>query len=158
VSLLERATIVDAVGSVRQGRFPGYLGRLRRTTTGYVLACWSRRDPLVEFLKTETAFVAEMKATIEPRHWIGPRIQPEFSHDFPIELGATRLFGEVKPWAPSFSYGLMIEMDDALMPTGSVQSRADGQRHGISDALIWNGELIAVSRGRGEILNLGSRT
>ena len=155
VSLLERASVVDASGQVRQSGYPGYLGRLRRTATGYVLACLSRRDPLIEFLKTERAFVAEMKAKIAPRHWIAPRANPEFSHDFPIELGATRLFGEVKPWAPSFSYGLLIEMDDNLMPVGSAQSRANGRRHAICDAVVWNGDLIAISRASGEILNLG---
>lgn len=158
VSLFERACIVDRSGKVRQAGFPGYPGRLRRTGTGYALACLSRRDPLVEFLKTEPAFVAEMKATIAPRHWIAPRIDPEFSHDFPIELGATRLFGEIKPWAPSFSYGLLIEMDASLMPVGSAQSRANGRRHAISDVAVWNGDLIAVSKAGGEILNLGART
>lgn len=156
VTLLERADIVDEAGKVRLGGYPGYLGRLRKTPAGYALACVSRRDPLIEFLKTERAFVAEMKATIEPRHWIAPRIHPEFSHDFPIELGATRLFGEVKPWAPSFSYGLLIELDQTLMPTGSAQSRANGQRHAICDATVWNGDLIAVSKASGEILNLGA--
>ena len=156
VSLLERACIVDASGQVRQLGYPGYLGRLRRTATGYVLACLSRRDPLIEFLKTERTFIAEMKANIEPRHWIAPRANPEFSHDFPIELGATRLFGEVKPWAPSFSYGLLIELDERLMPVGSAQSRANGQRHAICDAVSWNGDLIAISRASGEILNLGT--
>ena len=97
-----------------------------------------------------------MKAKIEPRHWIAPRANPEFSHDFPIELGATRLYGEVKPWAPSFSYGLLIETDAVLMPTGSAQSRANGQRHAISDIAVWNGDLITVSRASGEILNLGA--
>ena len=96
-----------------------------------------------------------MKAKIEPRHWIAPRATPEFSHDFPIELGATRLFGEVKPWAPSFSYGLLIEMDESLMPVGSAHSRANGRRHAICDAAVWNGDLIAVSKASGEILNLG---
>lgn len=157
VSLLERASVVDASGKVAQGGYPGYIGRLRRTASGYVLACLSRRDPLIEFLKTERGFVAEMKAKIAPRHWIGPRTDPEFSHDFPIELGATRLFGEVKPWAPSFSYGLLIEMDADLMPVGSAQSRANGKRHAICDVALWNGELIAVSKASGEILNLGTR-
>lgn len=156
VSLLERASIVDLSGTVRQGGYPGYLGRLRRTPTGYALACLSRRDPLIAFLKSERAFVAEMKAKIAPRHWIAPRANPEFSHDFPIELGATRLFGEVKPWAPSFSYGLLIEMDAKLMPVGSAQSRANGRRHAICDVASWNGELIAVSKASGEILNLGA--
>ncbi len=157
VALLEMAMIVDADGKPRQAGYPGYLGRIRRKGAGYVVACWSRRDPLIEVLKTEQAFVEKMKATIEPRHWIGPRIKPEFSHDFPIELGATRLFGEVKPWAPSFSYGLVIETDETLMPIESMQSRANGHRHGICDVAVWNGDLIAVSKGSGEILSLGGR-
>lgn len=156
VSLLERASIVDLSGKVRQAGYPGYPGRLRRTAGGYALACLSRRDPLIEFLKTERAFVAEMKATIAPRHWIAPRANPEFSHDFPIELGATRLYGEVKAWAPSFSYGLLIEMDENLMPLGSAQSRANGRRHAICDVAVWNGDLIAASKASGEILNLGA--
>ena len=157
VSLLERAAIVDLEGKVRQAGYPGYAGRLRRIGSGYALTCLSRRDPLIEFLKTERGFVAEMKRTIDPRHWIAPRIHPEFSHDFPIELGATRLFGEVKPWAPSFSYGLVIEMDETLMPVGSAQSRANGRRHAICDVALWQGDLIALSKASGEILNLGKR-
>ena len=156
VSLLERASIVDGTGKVRQAGYPGYLGRLWRTPGGYALACLSRRDPLIEFLKTERAFIAAMKAKIAPRHWIAPRANPEFSHDFPIELGATRLYGEVKPWAPSFSYGLLIETDARLMPIGSAQSRANGQRHAICDVAVWNGDLVAVSTASGEILNLGA--
>lgn len=155
VSLFERASIVDLSGKVRQSGYPAYLGRIRRIGAGYALACLARRDPLIEFLKTEPAFVAEMKASMEPRHWISPRPTPEFSHDFPIELGATRLFGEVKPWAPSFSYGLVIELDDKLMPVASAHSRANGLRHAISDVASWNGELIAASKASGEILKLG---
>ena len=156
VTEFERARIVDQSGKVRQAGYPGYLGRLRKTGTGYVMTCLSRRDPLIEFLKTERNFVDSMKATIPSQYWIGPRVNPEFSHEFPIELGATRLFGEIKPWAPSFSYGLVIELSDTLMPVGSAHSRADGGRHAISDALVWNGDLIAVSKASGELLNLGS--
>lgn len=158
VSLLERASIVDMTGKIVQSGYPGYLGRIRRTQNGYALACLSRRDPLIEFLKTEDAFVAEMKAKIAPHHWIAPRINPGFSHDLPIELGATRLFGEIKPWAPSFSYGLLIETDGKLMPVTTSQSRANGQRHAICDVILWNGDLIAVSKASGEILNLGPAT
>jgi hypothetical protein len=155
VTEFERARIVDASGTVRQAGYPGYLGRLRKTQSGYLMTCLSRRDPLIEFLKTERDFVEAMKATIPPQHWIAPRVNPEFSHDFPIELGATRLFGEIKPWAPSFSYGLVIELNHELMPVGSAHSRADGRRHAISDAVIWNGDLVAVSKASGELLNLG---
>lgn len=155
VTELERARIVDGSGKVRQSGFPAYLGRIRKTATGYVMACLSRRDPLIEFLKTEHEFVAEMKAKVPSHLWIAPRPNPEFSHDFPIELGATRLFGQIKPWAPSFSYGLVIQMDSGLMPFASAHSRAHGRRHAISDAVVWNGDLIAVSKASGEILNLG---
>ena len=149
---LERARVVEASGRVLQAGYPAYLGRIRKIDNGFALACWSRRDPLIEFLKTEREFVARMKATIDPRHWISPRTTPEFSHDFPIELGATRLFGEIKPWAPSFSYGLVIETDRAMMPVASAHSRANGFRHAISDVALWNGSLIAVSRASEEIL------
>jgi hypothetical protein len=155
VTELERARVVEASGKVLQAGYPAYLGRIRKIDNGYVLACLSRRDPLIEFLKTEREFVVRMKASIDPRHWISPRETPEFSHDFPIELGATRLFGEIKPWAPSFSYGLVIETDRAMMPIGSAHSRANGIRHAISDVVAWNGSLIAVSRASHEILKFG---
>lgn len=150
----ERARITELGGRVLRAGLPGYLGRLRRTPSGYVLACLARRDPLIEFLRTETGFVAEMKATIPPQHWIAPRASPGFSHDLPIEMGATRLFGAVKPWAPSFSYGLVIELDEALMPIGSAHSRADGSRHAIADVAVWQGGIVALSGASGELLRL----
>ncbi|MEC7259298.1 MAG: strictosidine synthase, partial [Pseudomonadota bacterium] len=131
---------------------PGYAARLAPCPGGYLLSCLARRDPLIEFLKTEDAFVREMKATIAPEHWIAPRIDPMFRHDLPIEMGATRLFGEVKAWAPSFSYGLVIELDGDLNPTGSLQSRANGRRHAIADAVHWNGSTVALSLATGELL------
>ena len=149
------ARIVDVAGRPRRAGYPGYLGRLRRTGSGYVMACLSRRDPLIDFLRTERAFINAMKSGIAPQHWIAPRISPDFSHHLPIELGATRLFGRIKPWAPSFSYGLVIEMDGTLMPVGAAHSRADGRRHAVSDALVWRGDLLAVSKASGELLNLG---
>ena len=157
VTELDRARVVETSGKVLQVGYPAYLGRIRKIGDGYALACLSRRDALIEFLKTEPEFVTRMKSRIEPRHWIAPRVNPEFSHEFPIELGATRLFGEIKPWAPSFSYGLVIETDLAMMPVRSAHSRANGTRHAISDVASWNGALIAVSRGCGAILKLQLR-
>lgn len=152
LTLFERASLIDLSGGIIQSGFPGYLGRIRRSGTGYLISCLSRRDPLIEFLKTETEFVAEMKKAISPDHWLSPRARPEFSHDFPIELGATRLFGDIKPWAPSFSYGLVIETDHDLVPTGSAHSRANGTRHAVSDAVSWNGGMVAVSKASSELL------
>jgi len=156
ITELARARVVDASGRVLQAGYPAYLGRIRKTGSGYAIACLSRRDPLIEFLKTEHEFVARMKAKIAPALWISPRASPEFSHDLPIELGATRLFGEIKPWAPSFSYGLVIETDRSMMPVGSAHSRANGARHAISDVAIWNGSILAVSRASSEVLKFDS--
>ena len=38
------------------------------------------------------------------------------------------------------------------MPVGSAHSRANGRRHAISDVVVWNGDLIAVSKASGETL------
>src|SRR5690606_35992731 len=81
ISLLERASIVDEAGREIRSGLPGYLGRIRRTAEGYLIACIARRDPLIEFLKTEAGFVDTMKRTIDVRNWIAPRIKPDFSHD-----------------------------------------------------------------------------
>lgn len=156
VTELDRARILDDTGRVRQAGFPAYLGRLRPISKGYALACLSRRDPLIEFLRTEPDFVRLMKTEIDPGHWIAPRERPDFTHDLPVTLGATRLHGAIKPWAPSFSYGLVILLDAALMPTGSAHSRANGQRHAIADVCEWQGSLIALSRASEEVLNLGA--
>ena len=154
ITQMERACITDATGHILRLGLPGYLGRLRPAPRGYLLSCLARRDPLIEFLKTERAFVDEMKSTIAPAHWIAPRSDPGFSHDFPIEMGATRLFGEVKAWAPSFSYGLVIELDEQLRPIGSAHSRANGARHAIAEAMMWQGAMIAVCLGTGELLRM----
>ena len=155
VTELERACIRDATsGAVLKAGLPGYAARLTRRPGGYLLSCLARRDPLIEFLKTEEAFVREMKATIAPEHWIAPRMDPKFSHNQPIEMGATRLFGEVKAWAPSFSYGLVIELDNDLTPVGSLQSRANGSRHAIADAVHWNASTVALSLAAGALLRV----
>ena len=82
LSELDRARVVDASGKVLQAGYPAYLGRIRKVGDGYALACLSRRDALIEFLKTEPEFVARMKSRIEPKHWISPRVNPESAMSF----------------------------------------------------------------------------
>jgi hypothetical protein len=134
---------------------PGYPARIhKREGRGYVLACLSRRDPLVDFICTEKAFVDHMIAEIEPAYWIAPRLGVETDHRYPVQAGATRLFGETKPWAPSLSYGLVVLLDDDFMPVASFHSRANGTRHGVTAAVEWRGNIVAVSRGSGELLRV----
>lgn len=154
---LESAELVNIDGRIMQAGLPAYLGRIRRSQNGFIIACLARRDPLIEFLKGEAEFIADMKSSMDPKHWISPRFSPDSRHDLPIELGAARLFGETKPWAPSFSYGLIIETDETFTPVSSAHSRANGSRHAITDALDWNGDLIAVSKASGEVLRISRK-
>lgn len=134
---------------------PGYPARINRTSNGgYILSLFSRRDPIIEFVLSEPVFMERMINEIEPQYWIAPRLTPNKDHRIPVQMGATRLFGETKPWAPSLSYGLIIILDKDFTPIASAQSRADGKRHGITSALEWQGHLIAISKGNNELLRV----
>ncbi len=134
---------------------PGYPARIQPLSGGgYILSLFSRRDPLIEFVLTEPQFIKRMKAEIDPEYWIAPRLAATADYRVPIQMGATRLFGEIKPWAPSLSYGLIIILDKHFTPLASAQSRANGKRHGITSAIAWHGDLIAVSKGSSELLNV----
>ena len=134
---------------------PGYPARIHPLSGGgYILSLFSRRDPLIEFVLTEPEFMERMKTEIDPKYWIAPRLAATADYRVPIQMGATRLFGEIKPWAPSFSYGLIIILDEYFTPLASAQSRANGKRHGITSALAWQGDLIAVSKGSNELLKV----
>ena len=59
-----------------------------------------------------------------------------------------------KPWSPSRSYGLIVELDSNFLPITSYHSRANGTRHGITSAIEHDGEIIATSRGGNLILRV----
>jgi hypothetical protein len=134
---------------------PGYPARIAATSDGgYILSLFARRDPLIEFVRNEPEFLARMTAEIDPAYWIAPRLGVDRDYRLPTQMGATRLFGDIKPWAPSFSYGLVVRLDAAFTPVASAHSRANGVRHGITSAVEWNGALIAVSKGAGALLKV----
>ncbi len=134
---------------------PGYPARISATSDGgYILSLFARRDPLIEFMLTEPKFLARMTTEIDPEYWIAPRLGVDRDYRLPTQMGATRLFGEIKPWAPSFSYGLVIRLDSDFTPVASAHSRANGMHHGITSALEWNGALIAVSKGNNTLLKV----
>ncbi len=134
---------------------PGYTARIHPLDFGgYALSCFARRDPLIDFVLSEKKFVQRMKKELAPECWITPRLSSDIDYRFPIQSGATRLFGEIKPWAPSLSYGLVIILDRNFVPMASAHSRANGRRHGITTALEWRGDLIAVSKGNNELLKI----
>jgi hypothetical protein len=136
------------------GDLPGYPGRIHRLPDGFILTCFARRDPLIEFILSEKRYVARMTKELPPELWIAPRLSAQPDYRLPIQSGATRLFGALRPWAPSFSYGLIMILDSNFMPMASAQSRANGRRHGITAALEWRDNLIAVSKGSNELLKI----
>lgn len=143
--------------SILIGDLPGYPARIHSFPGGFILTCFARRDPLIEFILTEKRYVARMTQELPPELWIAPRLSAKTDYRLPIQSGATRLFGALKPWAPSFSYGLIMIFDSNFMPMASAQSRANGRRHGITAALEWRGDLIAVSKGSNELLKLSMK-
>jgi hypothetical protein len=60
-----------------------------------------------------------------------------------------------KPWSPSRSYGLVVEIDKEIRPIASYHSRANGTRHGITSAIAQGGDIIAASKGGDAILRFG---
>jgi len=152
--------LLEPSGTLRTvlANFAGYPGRLAPLAAGgFVMACLSRRDPLVDFVRGERAFAARMMREIAPEHWVAPRLDSRIDVNVPAQAGATRLFGEIKPWAPSLSYGLVVALDGDFVPYASFHSRANGLRHGITGVAEWNGRIVAVSKATGEVLFMEPR-
>jgi hypothetical protein len=62
--------------------------------------------------------------------------------------------GQIKPWAPTRSYGLVVRLDAALRPVDSFHSRADGHFHGVTSCVETEHGLLVASKGDGAILAL----
>ena len=124
---------------------PAYPGRLIRTEGGYWLSCLSIRNQLVEFTLRETAYVRRMMAEVRREFWVCPQLQPPQSPMSVMQAGAGRHHGEIKPWAPSLSYGLIVRLDAGLSPVFTLHSRADGDRHGLTSLALSEGRLLATS-------------
>lgn len=135
-------------------RLPGYPGRLIPQGDGWLLAIFAPRNQLVEFVLREPDYRQAMMREIAPQHWIAPSLHAASSFLEPLQGGAVRQMGELKPWAPTRSYGLVVRLDRDFLPVESWHSRADGRRHGITSLALWQGRLIAGSQGTGEALIL----
>lgn len=134
---------------------PGYPARLTPKTGGGVwLTVFAPRNQLIEFILRETKFRERMMATIDPDLWIAPSLKAPHSFLEPLQGGGLKQLGIMKPWAPSRSFGLVVELNDAFQPTGSWHSRADGTRHGITSVVEWKDHLAAASKGGNVIVSL----
>jgi hypothetical protein len=95
-----------------------------------------------------------MVSEIDPDYWIAPALANGRSFLEPIQGGALKQMGVLKPWAPSRSYGLVIKLNDDFEPTLSLHSRADGSRHGTASVLEHSETLFVASKGGNVVLGL----
>lgn len=133
---------------------PAYPGRLQADKGDVWLSCFAPRSQLIEFVLREATFRKRMLNEVEPEFWVAPAMRSGRSFREPLQGGAVKQLGVLKPWAPTRSYGLLVRLDGALQPRSSYHSRADGSRHGITSALATADGLLVTSRGGDALLRL----
>lgn len=134
---------------------PGYPARLSSASSGgYWLPIFAPRSQLVEFVLREPRFRDEMMRTVVQEFWVAPSLHPTVDYREPLQSGAIKQLGELKPWSPSRSYGLVVRLDESFNPIGSFHSRANGKRHGITSCVEIDGRLMATSKGGHVIIKL----
>jgi hypothetical protein len=134
---------------------PGYPARLGGASDGGLwLAVFAPRSQLIEFVLREDGYRRRMLNEIDSDFWIAPTIANGRSFLEPIQGGALKQMGVLKPWAPSRSYGLVIKLDSEFESVVSFHSRADGSRHGTTSVLEHAGTLYVASKGGDVIVSL----
>jgi hypothetical protein len=153
----KRLIRIDAHGHVTQlmEDLPGYPAGVSATAAGgYWLALFAPRGPLLELVLREPAYRRAMMAEVDPEFWIAPALRSGYSFREPMQGGALKQMGILKPWAPTRSYGLIVELDHGFTPIQSLHSRAGGRRHGITSVLAAGDTLWATSKGGNEVLKI----
>ncbi len=132
---------------------PAYPSRLSPALDGgYWLTLFAPRRQLFEFVLREDGFRNEMLQTVDPEEWVGPSLSASTRYDHPLQQGAVRQMGILKPWAPSSSYGLVVRCDENMRPVESLHSRADGALHGMTGICETKDGVFAVARGAGKLV------
>ena len=155
-----RVVLVPKAGGAPKtvlAHLPGYPGRLQTDGQGgYWLCVFAPRSQLIEMVLRERAYRVRMMAEVPRDLWMAPAYRSGVSFKEPLQGGALKQLGILKPWAPTRSYGLLVRLDAKFSPTASLHSRADGKRHGVTSAAVdGEGRLYACSRGAGLILDCG---
>lgn len=143
------------IGNVVLSQLPGYPGRIKNdVSNGAILSVFAPRSQLIELVLREPTYRKRMMQEVPQHLWIAPAYSSGKSFLEPMQSGAVKIMGVLKPWAPSRSYGLVAMLDDNFQPISSYHSRADGNRHGITSAIKVGKNLILSSRGAGEVLKI----
>jgi hypothetical protein len=138
---------------------PAYPARIVPASAGgYWLAMFAPRNQLVEFVLREEGYRRRMVSGIDPAYWIAPALSSGASFLEPIQGGARKKLNMLKPWSPSWSYGLVVRCDANMRPVASFHSRADGSLHGVTTLTEADGALLAGAKGAGAIVRLEEGT
>tara|TARA_R110000787_G_scaffold201880_5_gene312633 strand:- start:4644 stop:5732 length:1089 start_codon:yes stop_codon:yes gene_type:complete len=134
---------------------PGYPARIAPADNGECWLCVSAlRTQLVEFVLRERDYCDAMLESVDPRYWIAPSLSSERHYLEPLQGGAIKKLGIVKPWAPPRSYGLLLRLSSQGEIRESLHSRPGGEHHGITSAHPMGDQLLALSRGSGRLLRV----
>lgn len=145
---LLRIDTADGTRSVVSDKIAGYPSRLAPAAGGGAwLSVFAPRNRLIEFILQETHYRADMMELVPPPYWIAPSLSSRRSFLEPLQCGGIKTMGLHKPWAPSRSCGMVVRLDARMMPQTSMHSRADGNRHGTTCAVEFNGRLAIASKG-----------
>lgn len=153
----KRVIRLDAAGNAAQliEDLPGYPAGLAPSASGgFWLALFAPRSPLIELVLREPAYRRAMMSEVDPAYWIAPALTSGHSFLEPMQGGALKQMGVLKPWAPTRSYGLVVELNADFTPVQSLHSRAGGRRHGVTSVLDLDGTLWATSKGGDEVLRV----
>lgn len=146
-----RVLAIPSAGGAPQpvlAKLPGYPGRISdRRGQGFLLCLFAPRNRLIELVLQEDAYRMDMMAEIPRDYWVAPALASGKTFLEPLQCGGVRTMGIHKPWSPSRSYGLVVELGADVEPIASHHSRADGKRHGIVSAVEWLGHITAAARG-----------
>jgi hypothetical protein len=135
---------------------PGYPARLAAAADrdGYWLSVFAPRSQLIELVLREGGYRIDMMRECAPEHWVAPSLRAPQSFLEPLQGGALKQLGTLKPWAPTRSYGLVVRLDRAFQMTRSFHSRANGTRHGVTSCADLGASLVATSKGGDVIVSI----
>jgi hypothetical protein len=145
----------DGKSEVALGDLPGYPSRISPNRNGgYWLCLFAPRRQMIEFVLREPDFLKQMVRDVPEEFWMAPALSSGHSFEEPLQGGAVRHLGINKPWAPTRSYGMLVELNEAFSPLRSAHSRADGKRHGLTSSLSLGEKVLVASKGGGVTLSL----
>jgi hypothetical protein len=136
---------------------PAYPCRLSLGADGAIwLALFAARSQLVEFVLSEDRYRRRMISRIDPDFWIAPSLRAGRAPQEPTQQGGITQLGVLKPRSPSFSYGLVAQLDRTYLPIASFHSRAPGHRHGVTSCMARDGRVFLAAKGDGVVASLAA--